>query len=71
MKKTFLLSALDCAACADRMETAIRRIPGVTGAQVNFVTQKLTLEADDTVFSQALEETRKIAARTVRGCLLQ
>ncbi len=70
MKKTYLLSELDCAACADRLETAVRRIPGVTGAQVNFVTRKLTLEADEAVFGQMLEEARKLAARTVRGCVL-
>ena len=49
----------------------MRKLPGVTGASVNFVTRKLTLEADDAVFEQALESARKIAARTVRGCVLQ
>ncbi|HNX62553.1 MAG TPA: cation transporter, partial [Candidatus Limiplasma sp.] len=40
MKKVFQLSELDCAACADRMETAIRKLPGVTAVAVNFVTQR-------------------------------
>lgn len=63
MKKTFLLTELDCAACADRMETTIRRLPGVTGANINFVTQKLTLEAEDDDFETALQRVRQVVHR--------
>ena len=68
MKKTFQLSELDCAMCAGRIETAVRGVEGVTGAAVNFVTQKLTLEADDDVFDEVLARVRKTVARTERGC---
>lgn len=47
MRKTYKLIDLDCANCAARMEDAIRRLPGVTGASVNFLSQKMTLEADN------------------------
>ena len=47
MKKVFKLVDLDCANCAQKMEDAINRLPGVTAATVSFMTQKLTLEADD------------------------
>jgi copper chaperone CopZ len=47
MKKTFKLIDLDCANCAAKMETAIKKLPGVTGATVSFLTQKMTIEADD------------------------
>ena len=47
MKKTFKLIDLDCANCAAKMEDAIRRIDGVTAVTVSFMTQKLTLEAED------------------------
>ncbi len=70
MKKVFQLSELDCAACADRMETAIRKLPGVTAATVNFVTQRLTLEADDATFEEVVQAARKVAARTAHGCIL-
>ena len=29
------------------METAIKKLPGVTDATVSFLTQKMTIEADD------------------------
>ena len=45
MRKTFELEELDCAACAAKMEDGIRKIEGVSYVQVNFLSQKLTLEA--------------------------
>ena len=39
MKKTFKLIDLDCANCAAKMETAIKKLPGVTDACVSFMTQ--------------------------------
>ncbi len=47
MKKVFKLVDLDCANCAQKMEDSINRLPGVTAATVSFMTQKLTIEADD------------------------
>ena len=47
MKKTYKLVDLDCANCARKMQDAISRLEGVTGCTVNFLTQKLTIEADD------------------------
>jgi copper chaperone CopZ len=68
MKKTFILSEVDCPACAERMAAAIRRLPGVTGAAINFVTQKLTLETDDTAGEETIDAVRKTVARMQRGC---
>ena len=45
MKKAFKLRDLDCANCAAKMEAAIQKISGVKSASVNFMAQKLTLEA--------------------------
>ena len=47
MKKTYKLIDLDCANCAAKMEDAIKKLPGVTGATVSFLTQKMTIEAED------------------------
>ena len=47
MKKTYKLIDLDCANCAAKMEAAIKKLPGVTDATVSFLTQKMTIEADD------------------------
>ena len=47
MKKTYKLIDLDCANCAAKMEAAIKKLPGVTDATVSFLTQKMTIEAND------------------------
>ena len=39
MKKTFKLIDLDCANCAAKMETAIKKLPGVADASVSFMKQ--------------------------------
>ena len=48
MRKTFELEDLDCANCAAKMEEAIKKLPGVKRVSVNFMTQKMILEAEET-----------------------
>lgn len=64
MKKTWKLDGLDCANCAAKMENAIRKIDGVQSAAVSFMTQKLTIEAEesriDEIFRNAVAVCRKI-----------
>ena len=59
MKKTFRLRDLDCANCAAKMENRIGKINGVTSASISFMTQKLTLEAQDDRFDDILSEVKK------------
>ena len=54
MKKKFKCE-IDCAACAAKVEDAIKKIDGVTDAKVNFLMQKLTLEAEDDKFDEILK----------------
>ena len=51
MKKVFKLEDLDCANCAKKMENAINEIDGVESATVSFISQKLTITADDARFN--------------------
>lgn len=70
MKKVFKLKDLDCANCAAKMETAIGRIEGVTAVNVNFMTQKLSLEAPDDSFSRVLSEARAVIRKVEPDCTL-
>ena len=60
MKKTFRLRDLDCANCAAKMENAINKLDGVQSATVSFMTQRLTLEADDARFDAVLKEAVRV-----------
>lgn len=41
------------------METAIKNIDGVNDASISFMTQKLSLDADDSRFDEILNEAEK------------
>lgn len=43
MKKTYKIE-VDCANCANLMEEAAKKTPGVENAVVNFMTQKMIVE---------------------------
>ncbi len=64
MKKVFKLIDLDCANCARKMEDAIKKIDGVESASVSFISQKLTVTAEenrfDEIMKKAVSECRKI-----------
>ena len=68
MKKSFVLEDLDCAHCAAKMEEAIKNIDGVTSATVNFLAQKMILEADDVVFDDVLAKAVKVCKEIEPDC---
>ena len=71
MKKKFKMEELDCANCAARMEALIKKIPGVHDANMNFMTQKLTLDADDARFDEILAEAQKCCDKVDKGCKIR
>lgn len=68
MKKHFKLIDLDCANCAAKMEAAINKIPGVNAATVSFMTQKLTIEADDSRFEEIMDQVVKTCKKVEPDC---
>lgn len=70
MKKVFKLIDLDCANCARKMEEAIRRIDGVEEVQISFLTQKMTLTADDARFDAIVDEAARCIRRVEPDCSL-
>ncbi|MEF9954936.1 MAG: cation transporter [Clostridium sp.] len=70
MKKKFKLTDLDCANCAAKMENAIKKIPGVSDASVSFMTQKLTVEAEDSRFDDIMKEVVSICKKIEPDCMI-
>lgn len=68
MKKVFKLEDLDCANCAAKMERAIAKIDGVVSAIVSFMSQKLTIEADDAKFDSIMQEVVKTCKKVEPDC---
>lgn len=70
MKKTFCLENLDCANCAAKMEHAVSRIDGVNSVSVSFLTQRMTLDADDGRFEEIAAEAVKKCRKVEPDCIV-
>lgn len=68
MKKKFRMQDLDCANCAAKMEGNIKKIDGVVDATVSFMTQKLTIEADDERFDEIMKEVVAVCKKVEPDC---
>ena len=66
MKKFFKIADLDCAHCAVKLEDALRKIEGVENVSVNFLSQKLTLQAPDDRFDDVLRQALQVCRKA--GC---
>ena len=70
MKKTYQLTDLDCANCAAKMETAIKKIDGVSDASFSFMTQKMTVDADDSRFDEIMKQVVKACKKVEPDCVI-
>ncbi len=70
MKKVFMLEDLDCANCAAKMEDAIKKIDGVTNASVNFIMQKMTIEANEEDFDAIMKKVVKVCRKVEPDCTI-
>ena len=68
MKKKIKLQDLDCANCAAKMEESIKKIDGVNDAVVSFMTQKMTVDADDERFDEIMDEVVRVCAKVEPDC---
>ncbi len=68
MRRVFELEDLDCANCAAKMTEGIKKIEGVTYADVNFLTQKMTIEADDSEFDNIIKKVAKVCKKIEPDC---
>ena len=71
MRKTYKLIDLDCAHCAAKMEAAIQKIDGVSEASVSFLTQKLTVEAEDGRFGEIMKQVVKACKKVEPDCVIK
>lgn len=68
MKKSFKLDEIDCANCARELQEKLAKLDGVQNVSVNFMTQKLTLEAADEDFDEVLSRVVDFTADEEPDC---
>ena len=61
MKVTYNIE-VDCANCANLMEQATNKIPGIASATVNFMTQKMIVE-----FEEGADQ-KKVMKAVLKAC---
>lgn len=68
MKKTYKID-VDCANCANKMEEAAKKTPGVKEATVNFMTLKMIVEFEEGQDVKAvMQEVRKNCKKVEDDC---
>lgn len=60
MKVKVKLQGLCCASCAAKIEEKVSRLEGVDSAAVNFLTEKMILNADETALDTIKEQVERI-----------
>ena len=70
MKKVDKLEDLDCANCAAKMECAIQKIEGVNSASVNFMGQRMTIDANDENFDSIMKQVVKVCRKIEPDCTI-
>lgn len=68
MKKTYGIE-VDCANCANKMELAAGKVPGVRSASVNFMTLKMTVEFEEGQDpASVMKQVKKACKRVESDC---
>ncbi len=71
MKKTYKID-VDCANCANKMEIATGKVPGVQAVVVNFLTQKITVTfAEGADPRMVMEQVQKVCRRVEPDCVIE
>ena len=68
MKKVLKIEGLDCAHCAASIENGIGKISGVINAKVNFLTEKMIIEANEADFERIIGEALEVCKDVEPDC---
>ncbi len=68
MKKTYVIE-VDCANCANKMEVAAGKVPGVKAVTVNYMAQKMTVEfAEGAEPAAVMQNVLKVCRKVESDC---
>lgn len=77
LQTRFRIEGMDCASCATKIDTAIRRMPGVQDVSISVSAGTMTVEHDDTIDvedmgkrSPALDIRRSLFPPSLKRCHL-
>ena len=62
-ERIFTIDGLDCANCAAKLERSLNTIPEIKHAAIDFMTKRLTIEAEEAQMEQAVSKAKTMIAR--------
>ena len=62
MKKVCKIE-VDCAVCANKIQDAVAKVEGVNSVSVNFMTQKMIIDIEDSHFDDVFAKAVKVAKK--------
>lgn len=68
MNKVYKIENIDCASCASKIEDAIKKIDGIKKAELNFFTQKLTIESEEINIEDIIKKVKKAIRKVEPKC---
>ncbi len=71
MTKTLRVQNLDCANCASKVERALGKIDGVNSASVSFITQRITLDIDESHEQDIMNAVKKTCKKVEPDMVLK
>lgn len=63
MKSKFKIIGLDCANCAAELERKVQKIKGIESVSVNFITQKMEFEYDESIKDEILQKVKEVVKK--------
>lgn len=60
MKSKYKIKGLDCANCAGELERAIQKIEGIENVNINFITEKMEIEYNETKKEEIIQKVKKV-----------
>ena len=63
MKSKFKIKGLDCANCAAELERKIEKIEGIENVNINFLSERMDIEYDETKKEELIQKVKKTIKR--------
>ena len=63
MKSKFKIIGLDCANCVAELDRKVQKIKGIESVSVNFITQKMEFEYDESIKDEILQKVKEVVKK--------
>ena len=70
MKKIFRVTGLDCPNCAAKMQRGIEKLDGVNEVTVDFIGQKIVLDAEEADFADVIDRMVRVSKKVYSDCIV-